>query len=61
MKCSECKNCKLVEYKGSPSRYYCQEAYGAVGLISRCDRYSNELKIKTSPKWCPLKQNKEKV
>lgn len=59
MKCSECKYKKFEEYNGSPSRYYCihQDAAenASANIICRCDRGSSELKIKTSPRWCPLK------
>jgi len=59
IKCSECKYKVLEKGNGSPSRYYCMhpEAINGIGarMISRCDRHSDELKLKTSPKWCPSK------
>lgn len=60
MKCKECKYLVLETGNGTPSRYYCEEKEACkealVGgrLVSRCDRGSNELKIKGAPRWCKL-------
>ena len=65
MKCKECKYLHFAKGNCTPSRYYCEHiASGkSVGcryrMISRCDRYSNGLKIKTTPRWCPLKMKDE--
>ncbi len=62
MKCKSCKYLYFIKGNGSPSRYYCsneilfQKKHCGSVLISRCDRHSNELKIKSSPNWCPLKE-----
>ncbi len=65
MKCSECKYLLFEKGNGNPNRYYCKNSVisekrlcGAV-MICRCDRGSEELKIKTSPKWCPLKSKEQ--
>ena len=59
-KCSECTYKVFEDYKGSPNRYYCTHPAITEGsgpkMICRCDRNSSELKTKSSPKWCPLKQ-----
>lgn len=59
MKCKECKN--LISNKapnrGRSSIYYCSVAKGINTLhreISRI-RGPEEIPIKTSPRWCPLK------
>lgn len=58
--------CSLCEYKsfwkgnGSPNRYYCRHPKVISGFgskrISTCNRGSTELKIKTSPQWCPFRE-----
>lgn len=62
-KCSECEYAKFVDYNGNPNRYYCsnEEARFAQGcrpepMICRTDRHSTEMKIKTSPRWCPFRK-----
>lgn len=61
MKCKDCSFKEFNEYNSGPNRYYCthKAAGKAVNqgarMISRCDRGSKKLKIKTSPRWCPLK------
>jgi hypothetical protein len=59
-KCKECNYKVLEKGNGSPNRYYCThpDAIKDIGsrLICRTDRGSEEIKIKNSPKWCPLKQ-----
>lgn len=59
-KCSKCSFKILEEYSGSPSRYYCTHPKAVAGrgskMICRCSRGSNELTIKTSPKWCPTRE-----
>lgn len=58
--CKDCDFRRFENYNGSPNRYHCvhPEAVRGVGyrLICRTDRHSSEIKMKTSPKWCPLKQ-----
>ncbi|MHB8061274.1 MAG: hypothetical protein ACYDG2_01365 [Ruminiclostridium sp.] len=60
MKCSECEYKVYEPSKGGINRYYCShpEVTKGVGsrMICRTERHSTMLKIKTSPKWCPLKQ-----
>lgn len=60
MKCSECNFCTFEEYNGGPNRYYCLHPVTIRGvgaqLICRTERHSRELKVKTSPKWCPYRQ-----
>jgi len=59
MKCSECRHKSFLEINGGPNRYYCRHPKVVAGhgprMICRTDRHSTELKIKTSPKWCPEK------
>lgn len=66
MKCKDCNDLVYCPRNGGSNRYYCKNIIackehlcGAV-LLSRCDRHSDVLKIKTSPKWCPLKSQKSK-
>lgn len=58
-------NCKDCGYKifekgnGSPNRYYCKHPEATkMGsrMICRTERDKTELTIKTSPRWCPLRQ-----
>lgn len=64
VKCSECNYKRLVRYNGNPNRYYCDHPDARfvrsecepVPMICRTKRHSDELIIKTSPKWCPLNQ-----
>lgn len=62
MRCKDCKYLIFEKGNGSPSRYYCKHEKACkkfmcgVVLICRCDRSSKEIKIKNSPKWCPLKE-----
>lgn len=62
IRCRDCHYLLFQEGNGNPSRYYCehpkicQERQCGAVLISRCDRHSEELKTKTSPRWCPLKE-----
>ncbi len=64
MKCSECSYAKFEKINGSPNRYYCVHKdiknYINAGreLICRTERCSTEMKIKTSPRWCPLRKVK---
>lgn len=59
MKCSECNYKSFYADNGGANRYYCTNPIATedVGsrLICRTERHSTKLKIKTSPKWCPLK------
>lgn len=62
IKCVECEYKELLELNGSPNRYYCnyEDVTESAGsrMICRCKRDSNKMNIKTSPKWCPLRENK---
>ena len=63
-KCSECEYAKFVDYNGNPNRYYCHNEDARFArsecepypLICRTDRHSTEMKIKTSPRWCPFRK-----
>lgn len=60
MKCINCRYKSFEEYKDGLNRYFCNnpEAIKNTGskLICKTERHSTELKIKTSPRWCPLKK-----
>ena len=62
MKCSECNHCKFAEDKGGVNRYYCTHKKAAASvnasarLITSTKRHDTELTVKTSPRWCPLKE-----
>lgn len=50
-KCSECSDCKFEKYNGSPNRYRCDHPHPVkrgYKMISRCDRGSTALTVKTS-------------
>lgn len=63
IRCKECKWCEFSDGKGRPNRYYCTHPHNpnsmnmvsANTLITKTDRNSMEMKIKQTPKWCPLK------
>lgn len=61
-KCSECLDKEFRTYNGRPSRYYCtnreaaEQVHASARKIRNCDRGKSELKIKTSPKWCPKRK-----
>lgn len=63
MKCKECKFCKFAEDKGGCNRYYCthptacEKNLCSAVLLCRTDRHDDKLKIKTAPRWCPLKES----
>lgn len=64
MKCKDCTYKLFSENKSGPSRYYCKHPKARfvrsecepTPMICRTKRHSDEITIKTSPKWCPLKQ-----
>ncbi len=62
MKCMDCSYAELSKYKGGINRWYCEnravknEINAGRELICKCKRHSEELTIKTSPKWCPFKR-----
>ncbi len=62
IKCVECSHCKLENYNGSASRYYCTNPITVqdVGniMIFRCVRGSTQITIKSSPVWCPKKKER---
>nr|WP_278678750.1 hypothetical protein [Clostridium paraputrificum] len=62
IKCSDCNYKKLEIYSGGINRYFCTniEATKGVGsrVICKTERHSTEITIKTSPRWCPLKDRK---
>lgn len=63
-KCSECEFAQFAECNGGLNRYYCvnEDARYAGSecephpMICRTDRHSTEMKIKTSPRWCPFRK-----
>lgn len=63
VKCVECEYKEFMKINGGPNRYYCnhddvwEERKEEDKMICRCERNSDKLTIKTSPKWCPLKNN----
>ncbi len=62
MKCAECSYAELSKHNNGPSRYYCihtqikTETNAGREMICRCERNSEELTIKTAPRWSPLKR-----
>lgn len=60
MKCKDCEFCRFEDHNGNPNRYHCThpEAVRGIGyrMICRTGRHSRELKMKTSPKWCPRRK-----
>ena len=62
-KCRECENTEFQDMNGSPNRWYCKHpevreyvSCPADTLICKTERYSTEIIIKTSPKWCPRRK-----
>lgn len=64
MRCQDCEYLKYIPKNNGCNRYYCineiacKKHLCAAVMVSRCNRHSDELKIKTSPKWCPLRKDK---
>lgn len=66
MKCRECEFASFVKVNGGPNRYYCKNPDARfvrsecepTPLICRTERNSEEVTIKTSPRWCPLRKGK---
>ena len=64
MKCKDCGHKIYVPGKGNPNRYYCHHPEARFArseceptpMICRTERHSDELTIKTSPKWCPFRR-----
>lgn len=75
MRCKECKYAYAIQTRGMNKRYECfcghpDKEYIAdyfaknriqkmVGFISFSEPYSTEPKIKTAPKFCPLKRRSD--
>ncbi len=72
IRCSECEYCKEFRPIGNtrsnftcehPDKLYISEYYKKhkilkmEGFIGFGERYSSDVPIKTSPKWCPKKQS----
>lgn len=59
-KCVSCKHCHFELGNGNPNRYYCVHPTIMAGMgnrmVCRTERYSTEITIKTSPRWCPLRE-----
>lgn len=66
-KCSECEYAEFTPGNGNPNRYYCMNEKARFArnqcepnpLICKTERHSNKFTIKTSPKWCPLRNEQE--
>lgn len=66
IKCRECGYKLFEEGNGNPGRYYCSHPEAAYArseceptpMIGRTERHSTELKIMTSPRWCPRRKEK---
>lgn len=64
VRCSECEHKELLERNGGANRYYCvhpkaqfvRSECEPTPMICRTVRHSTEMTVKTSPAWCPLKQ-----
>lgn len=71
-KCSECEHCKEFRKSGNtrsgfhcehPDKKYIWDYYKEhninrmVGFIGFGAKYSNDVPLKTSPAWCPLKRS----
>lgn len=58
-KCSECTFCVYVPKSDGCNRYYCNNPVATAGIgsrvVCRCKRHTKDI-IKTSPKWCPLRE-----
>lgn len=64
MKCNECKYCKIIKWNGGVVEGYCEyppilKEYPNGISLGYGERHSNKLKIKTSPRCCPLKEQKK--
>ena len=67
MKCKDCDHKKFWSNKGGPGRYYCEHPDARFArseceptpMICRTERHSDELTIKTSPKWCPFRKTEK--
>lgn len=72
IRCAECKYCEEFRpvgnersnfYCNHPDRLYISKYYREhkiskmEGFIGFGERYSSDVPIKTSPRWCPKKQN----
>jgi hypothetical protein len=62
-KCRKCENTEFQDMNGRPNRWYCKHpevrehvSCPADTLICKTERYSTEITIKTSPKWCPRRK-----
>lgn len=59
-KCAGCRRCRFEDCNGSPNRYYCVHPAVMAGMgnrmVCRTERHSTAITIKTSPRWCPLRE-----
>ena len=66
IKCKDCGYKTYLERNGNPNRYHCEHPEARYArseceptpMICRTKRYSKELTIATSPKWCPRRKEK---
>ena len=64
IKCKDCEFKSFLVLKCAPGRYYCKHPDASFArsecepmpMICKTDRHSDEITIKTSPKWCPLRK-----
>ncbi len=57
-KCRTCKEVVFEKENGSPNGYYCvhpRSLKNEPRLICKLKKHSDEMVLKTSPQWCPLK------
>lgn len=61
MKCSECEHRKFTRQQNGIGRHYCTNKKAAESvnaearLICKTVRGGDDLQIKTTPRWCPIK------
>lgn len=68
MKCKDCSYKEFAKVNGGANRWYCtHEAARFVKseceptpMICRTKRHSEELTIKTAPKWCPINKRQKR-
>lgn len=65
MKCSECNHRNFERQPNGIGRHYCKHPTAAASvngdarLICKTERGGSGIQVKTAPRWCPLKYNKE--
>lgn len=67
-RCTECNHKSFMKGNGRPNRWYCHNPDARYArseceptpMICRTERHSEELTVKTSPKWCPIRKDGQK-